>query len=269
MNFFEEWNPITGKLNPLKTTKDNWVDLRDTLTTLALPGTSISPEHNGLIGDTFSAGGTFADKMVPDRVQDLALAQDWTLREGANQVMDDPWWALTHRDRLITPMGSASDSLYKQYEDETGRDATRAKTFGKIGDTIAGIYAGGALADTTGLSGLWNGGMNEAFSGGSALGAGETGASGGLLSNSGTTANAAIAGLGLMQQGQPQMPPSAMQPSPAVTPDPQAQQRRAAILQQQMQIQQLRQKPNKTPEEWALLKQLTEEGGLLGGYLAQ
>jgi hypothetical protein len=269
MGFLKDWNPITGKLNPLKTTKDNWVDFRDTLSTLALPGTSISAGDNGLIGDSFSAGSSFADAMVPQRVQDLALAQDWTLREGANQAADDPWWALTHRDRLITPMGSASDSLYDQYEAETGGDATRAKTFGKIGDSIAGIFAGGTLGELSGLSSTFGSGaegMQEAFSGGSAMGAGETGAGGGLLEGAGGAASqAANLGSGLLQPPEQPPPPQPMQP---MQQDPQAQQRRAALLQQEMQIQALRQKPNKTPEEWAMLKQMSEQRGLLGGYLA-
>lgn len=117
----------------------------------------------------------------------------------------------------------------------------------------AGNYLGGA-------QGM---GSSGSISGGATMGAGEGGtaaAAGG--SNAGAYMGAANAGGGLLGAGgQPQQGPPAQFSQPV---DVQAQQRRQMMMQQQMQLQALRQKPNKTPEEWAMLQRETKNQGLLG-----
>lgn len=118
----------------------------------------------------------------------------------------------------------------------------------------------------TAIVGGWGSGLMDsgAFSGGSALGAGEGGAgSGGLLGGGGGAAASAGGNFGgqLLQQGQKQSgTPAQMQPQ-----DQQAQQAARLRMLQEMQLQQLRHKPNKTLEEWQQLQMATKNQGLLGG----
>lgn len=181
------------------------------------------------------------------------------------------WGGITGKDYepIINVFGSPAgggglgmDKSGGQYgrAQEQGIDTNSAEKFFTTGDAIAGIFGGGSLLDASGLSTAGSG-MSEAFSGGSAMGAGETGASGGLLGGSEVGAGLTT-GAGLLQpQEQPQQQPAAQMQAP----DPQAQQRAAMKMQQAMMIQQLRQKPNKTLEEWAMLQRMTENQGLLGG----
>lgn len=121
---------------------------------------------------------------------------------------------------------------------------------------VLAFWGGGALSNASE-------GLGEAFSGGSAFGGGEGGATGGGLlagGEGGAVGAGANYGAQLMQKPQPMQQAPAMQPK-----DPQAEQRARMAMLQQMQLQQLRQKPNKTLEEWQMLQQATKNQGLLGG----
>ena len=182
-------------------------------------------------------------------------------------------------NQLGSPMGGGGMGLNKNggvYADARRDGLSRGEvgqgqTFFGIGDTIAGIYGGSALGSAAGLGegGSTANGMQEAFSGGSALGSGEGGAGSGILSGFSGTAggsastygNMANAGAGMMSRNQPQMGQNTVVMQ---APDPQAEQRRRIQMLQETQLQQLRQKPNKTMEEWQMLQQATKNQGLLG-----
>jgi hypothetical protein len=173
----------------------------------------------------------------------------------------------------------------------------RGQTFFGIGDTIAGFYGGSAAAGALGGgsqagagSGLGSG-ASVAPDGAGLLGTGSesaaAGAGAGYSSAAGPTVAsqfvepaASIGSAGgsvtggatssnLIQQGQgllapKQEPQQQVQPNyPTQAPDPQQQQRARLILLQQMQLQQLRQKPNKTIEDYQMLNQADKGQGLL------
>lgn len=165
----------------------------------------------------------------------------------------------------MTKLGSAYRGKQVYDRLKAGEDPFSRSFIGNVAqdqyDNISGAFkenwpvlafmGGGYLSD-------YGSGLSEAFSGGSALGSGEGGAAGGLLEGGAGTA----AGLGgNMLGGQQQQQPAQMMAQPN---NDQARQRALIQMQNEMQAQALRQKPNKTLEEWEQLRKLTENKGLLG-----
>ena len=201
------------------------------------------------------------------------------------------WNKITGKDdkplinSLGSPMGGGGAGLSKNggvYADaktdgQSKGSIRMGKTFFTIGDTIAAYEGGGALMGAMGGgSGAAAGGDAAAGGEDAGLALGNTGTGGLFGSTGGSTAStgggamstygggAAKAAGGLLAQGQTQ-PQSAPQQQMAMQqPDVQAQQASQIRLQQEMELQALRQKPNKTMDEWMQLQKATHNQGLLG-----
>lgn len=174
-------------------------------------------------------------------------------------------------------LNKATGSNYEPLVDQMG-GAYGGHTFSMFGKKDGGVYqraeeagidtgAGGAAQDLAHVvAGLYAGnyaqGQAQGLNGSFSMGPGESSGGSGLLSSGGNASKYANFGTGLLQQGQPQ-PASA--PQAMTQPrDVQAEQAARIKLLQEMQLQSLRQKPNKTLDEWQQLQAATRNQGLLG-----
>lgn len=198
-------------------------------------------------------------------------------------------------NQLGSPMGGGDLGLNKNGGEyakarQQGINVYPAQRFHAIGDTIAGFYGGSALAgaagggssagSSAGTAGASTapveGGVGSMFSStspaiegystaapsvGAQFGTGAASGAAGTATGSATSsANLVNAGTGLLGNKNQQQ-----QGAPVAAPvqDQQAAQRRQIQLMQEMQLQSLRQKPNKTLEEWQQLQMLNKNQGLL------
>lgn len=167
--------------------------------------------------------------------------------------------------------------------EEAGVDTQVGRRVFGIGDAIAGFYGGSAAGEALGGIGGTTAGAPDGSglaigSDGSIVSVGTPGSealtnsasSPGLLSGftggangSGSTfGSAAKSGAGLLGSAQQQPQAAPMQQAQPV--DVQAQQAARIRMQEQMQLQALRQKPNKTMDEWMQLQKASRNQGLLG-----
>lgn len=162
--------------------------------------------------------------------------------------------------RLKQSIGRIKDGenpFSRQFINDTADDQLgNVKDFGKanwpvlLGFMSAGSAAGGAAQGGNAAGGSSTAGYTAANPAGWA-GYGGSGGSGGLASS----------GMGLLSKNQQQQAPGQVVVQES---DPQAEQAARMRMLQEMQLQQLRQKPNKTLEEWQQLQMLTRNQGLLG-----
>lgn len=180
----------------------------------------------------------------------------------------------------ISAFGNNDGGVYKRAQD-AGINTSAGAGAQDVAHLVAAMYAGGYAGDQLGALGGSSGSMSPATSGygeavngvlpevtvtGSQGAAPAASSGGGLLSGFGGEAGGggssfAQQGMGLLNQGQPQQQQAPAQFSPQQK-DPRAQQMARMRMEQEMRMQALRQKPNKTLEEWRMLQQ---QPGLLGG----
>jgi len=208
-------------------------------------------------------------------------------------------------NQLGSPQGGGGLGLSKKggvYADakQQGVDVKAGRRFFGIGDTIAGFYGGSAAGSALGggsggaSSGLGSGASVGGSADGLAAGtAADSAAAGGAFSSAagptvasqfvapaasyGSTAGSAVgggaststqllnSGMGILKQAQQQPQQQVQAQYPVEQPNPQEQQRRQIAMQQELQMQALRAKPNKTLDDLQQMKMLQNQQGLLGG----